>query len=914
MKIGRLSLGWWCAACGWLLWGTSAIAQVVGDGTLPPGAQTQVTGNPNFQIDGGATRGSNLFHSFSQFSVPTGGSAFFNNALNITNILSRVTGNSISNIDGVIRANGSANVFLLNPNGILFGSNARLNIGGSFVGTTADEIGLANGDRFSANPTQPLPSQLLNVNPNAFLFNQLAAQAIVNRSSGIGLRVPAGRSLLLVGGDVRFEAGRIVSPGSQVELGGVAGQGTIALTGTGNDLRLSIPDGVARSDVSLINGSSVEVPSAGGGSIAIHARNLTLANDSRILAGIRASSGSIGTQAGDIMVDATDTVNLTNNSRIVNQVGSNAIGNAGNISITTGTLSILSESANLTAATFGRGNVGNVLINARDAVFLDGSDIFNSVTPRAIGQGGEIQINTGSLFLINGARLSATTSGQGNASNVVINARDTIFLNGRSTDGQFGSTIFSRVNQGAIGQGGEIRITTGSLSLTNGAQLTVSTRGQGNAGRVIINARDTITLDGIGSIGQFATAVFSAVNQGAIGQGGEIRITTGSLSLTNGATLTASTSGQGNAGSVIINARDTITLDGRSAANLPTAVFSTVNTGAIGQGGEIRITTGSLFLTNSARLVSGTSGQSDAGNIVIDARDTVSLSGRSPDGRFSSAISGNSNPIASGRGGTIRIKTGELALQDGAQVTVNGQGAGIAGDLEVTAQRIRLLNNGSLTAETASTTGGNITLNVGELLLLRNNSLISTTAGTAQAGGDGGNIRINGGFIVSVLSENNDIRANAFTGRGGNVSIAAQGIFGIRFVPQPTPNSDITASSEFGLSGVVAIDTPDIDPSRGTLELPTDLTDPARWWCRVVPPIAATPLSSPGGVACPPLQTRLWKMSGAGAIAGDLPKRETRPERWIVNPHRDRRPQSRQPLRRSLKPPTGESTPMELWS
>lgn len=132
---------------------------------------------------------------------------------------------------------------------------------------------------------------------------------------------------------------------------------------------------------------------------------------------------------------------------------------------------------------------------------------------------------------------------------------------------------------------------------------------------------------------------------------------------------------------------------------------------------------------------------------------------------------------------------------------------------------------GVISAQTASSQGGNIALNVQDLLLLRHGSQISTTAGTAQAGGDGGSININSQFIVAVLAENNGITANAFTGSGGTVDLTAQGIFGLTFQPKLTPFSDITASSQFGVNGTVNLNLLNLDPSRGLTALPVNLTD-----------------------------------------------------------------------------------------
>lgn len=358
----------------------------VADGTL--GAESSVvtpTSSQVDRIDGGAIRGANNFHSFSQFNIGEGREVYFANPSGIKNILSRVTGNDTSKIFGKLGVLGNANLFLINPNGIIFGKDASLDVRGSFVGTTANAIQFGTQGFFSAtNPDAP--SVLLTINPSALIFNQIAVAPIQNNSiapaqtdptgfNALGLRVPDGKSLLLVGGNISMDGGRLNAYGGRVELGGLAASGFVGINVDGDKLSLDFTPYNTRADISLTNRAAVYVEAGGGGDIAVNARNLELSGRSELSAGIKEGLGNAEAKAGGITVNATGDINIIGDSGISN--GVLGTGNAGNIILSSNSLSLANGTYGnyLGIRNYGQGNSGNIIINATKSVSLDGSTL-----------------------------------------------------------------------------------------------------------------------------------------------------------------------------------------------------------------------------------------------------------------------------------------------------------------------------------------------------------------------------------------------------------------------------------------------------------------------------------------------------------------------------------------------------------
>ena len=263
---------------GYLFLAKSASAQIVPDNTLGAESSQVVTRDANSNlIQGGATRGGNLFQSFQEFNVNEGRGVYFANPDGIGNIFSRVTGANPSNILGTLGVDGAANLYLINPNGIIFGNNSALDVQGSFTATTADAITFNENGLFSAvNPEDsvltisvPLGLQL-GSNPGSIIN-----QSFFRNEMGefVGLQVPTGENLTFVGGEIIFDEGEATARGGNIFMGGLSEAGIVGISDDGS---LIFPEFVARADVLLTNFSDVDVRGTGGGNIEIHSRNLTL--------------------------------------------------------------------------------------------------------------------------------------------------------------------------------------------------------------------------------------------------------------------------------------------------------------------------------------------------------------------------------------------------------------------------------------------------------------------------------------------------------------------------------------------------------------------------------------------------------------------------------------------------------------
>ncbi|WP_242056536.1 S-layer family protein [Nostoc sp. FACHB-152] len=875
-----------------------ALAEIKVDGTLgkessivTQGVDAQGQESSVVHIDGGAIRGANLFHSFNEFSIGNQQQVYFSNPTGIENILTRVTGNNPSNILGTLGVLGNGNLFLINPNGIIFGANARLDVAGSFVASTANSLRFDNDFNFSATNPQIPPLLTINV-PLGLQFGTNPKPIQVQTLLMPGLLVPTGKTLALVGGDISLESAILQAAAGRIELGSVAGEGIVGVDDAGDRLKLTFPDTIPLANISLSQASLVNASGEGAGDIQVQGNQVFLTEGSSLVTNTLGAQpgGSLLINAASLDISGTDangnsgglfartsgtgnaanvTINtnkltvqqgaristatsnqgrggnlLVNASQSVDVIGTTGAGNrrsaffvdsastgdAGNLTINTGRLT-LRDGSLFSVATRGNGKGGNLTVNASQKVELLGttpngfySSSFDAYTLGA-KDAGSVTINTGDFIVRDGASIFTATYGAGRGANITVNASNTVEVSGTGKVGNivFPTGLLAETLPDATGNAGNIEINTRGLIVKNGGSISTSTESAGKAGNIIVNATQFVDVLGTSANSELASLVTTQVTTDGTGMGGDLQITTGRLNVRDGAQISTSTFGAGDSGKLTVKASESVEVSGILPNNQSASgLFSQVNSSGTGNAGELIIDTKRLIVEKGAEISASTRGAGNASNLIVNASKSVEVIGTSIDGTRISNLSARS--LRSGTAGNLQINTPDLRIEDGAKVTVSASGSGKPGNLDVVTNSI-FLNQGSIEAATAVGGGANIGLQVSELILMRNRSLINARAFN---NGDGGNINIGTNFVAAAPNENSDIIANAFAGSGGRINITAQGIYGLQLSETLTPLSEINASSQLGINGIVEIKTPDVDPSRGIVNLPTNLVDAAK--------------------------------------------------------------------------------------
>ncbi|MEM9806957.1 MAG: filamentous hemagglutinin N-terminal domain-containing protein [Cyanobacteria bacterium P01_D01_bin.56] len=775
---------------------TEAQNSIIPDATLGAGESSIVDsiGGQFDIITGGAVREQNLFHSFAEFSVgEESGAIFLVEGDAISNILARVTGTTISEINGFIATvqsnNGDvgstdANLFLLNPNGIVFGENAFISVDGSFYATTAEAIELED-QIFSA--TNPAQSVLLAIDPSTVFTNYLT-----ENSGNI-----ENRSLLVSPEDLTLAANQItLQDSSTTAENNLTLQAINDLSIINSRVRLRDSAGdllLQGSDITIVD-STVEVPGLGGlnNNLTLQATNNISALNS--IVALFNSTGELLVQGGNISITDSLLNTLGQSSlgditivadgqvEILSRQGSAGISSfvegpgaqSSNISITADSLRAINRPtpANNTGAlisTFANnsGSSGNIDIDVVNDIVLDGIGLTTFVGGNTTGNAGSIQIDTTDLELLNGSQIQSDVTFISNnpntasTGNIIINATGNLRLAGfRQINGvNVPSFITTSVSNLDNGTAGDLTISANVIESDDRGFFSTSTSGSGSAGNVTIQA-----------------------NQ---------------LAFRNGANI-SSTSAEGVGGDIVLNIADTASLDGTAAfplttrpdglpVNFPGAVGDgssvVVTTGLItrvfggGSGGDIRLRANNLEVTNGATISASTRGAGNAGTITLDVADTVRVDGRNPSGLVPSFIDTDAEQTATGSGGDLRITANRLEVTGGAQLSSSLSGTGRAGDIFLDADTI-LVQGPDVNAvasrteeprsgivsniqETGRGIAGDIVVTANNLIMIDGGAIDASVLGS----GAGGDIIVNVTDLVRIAGVAAD---GLFSGIGSN--------------------------------------------------------------------------------------------------------------------------------------------------
>lgn len=709
-------------------------AEVITDGSL--GARLDLAG-PNFQVKAalGQQRGSNLFHSFQTFNLQSHETATFSAPDSVRTVISRVTGNQPSLIDGLIRSTiPQAAMYFLNPKGILFGPHAQLDVPGHFHASTADYLRLADGGRFDVRQPSNSALTVAPVEAFGFLTNSIAGISIQGigevtqaEDRPMGLNVSSGKTLSIIAGDIEMTGsyyrsdayipeyrgyikplGNLIAPSGRINLASVASKGVVIPTSS--TLDVSTFSQLGR--ITLTHKSLLEVSGFVAGRVFIRADQLLLSDASQIFSNIRDYGESIFPVADP---DA-------------------------HIDIALKKLSVIDASWIAGYAFTTTSDLGDIRIQSEDIQLRNGSWI-NSQSYTG-GDTGNISIKTDSIHIENGG-IGVIARDTGDAGRIHIQAIDTISVVGADSQEGWSSGILSittPTNTGILGGvGGDIILDTQDLVLKTGAQISSSTiAGEGkqsqDAGHIKIQATGTVQISGVNPYGEnengLSTGIYVRSQGDQAGDAGTISLTADALSIREGGIISASTSGHGQGGHIYLDVHDTLTITGDSAT------------------------------------------------VVLQAPKESQL-------KFRENFPGHQkNRVA------ISGIYGDSFSHD--------EGAGEAGTIKIAADQLVLTKGATINTATQKASGGDITITTPHSLYLQASQVTTSVQGGI---GDGGNIHIENPALV-ILNKG-QIKARAEVGHGGNIHIIAD-----QFVA--STDSLIDASSKTaGLDGHIRIESPE---------------------------------------------------------------------------------------------------------
>ena len=755
---------------------------------------------------------------------------------------------------------GTANLFFLNPNGIVFGENAAINVNGSFLATTAEAIDFGDGSQFSSiEGNASKPSLTVSVPTSLGFGSNPGDISIRGEQNNVTLEIPSFRidadnlpsgievdpeqNISLVGGNISFDGGGLQAPGGNIELQSIGSNQTLKLLPVDDWFSVDLSSVSDFKDIKFNNAAHLDVSGEEAGDISVSGRQIVLDDGSVILA-----NTSLATDNA-IEIKAVELLELKGTSGLGEQ----------NVSSIQRINNIVKEARDGTRDINGRGNYYSVSLIAADV--LSGSNDNGSN-----GTGNAINIDAERVNVAEGAEIRTVgffpSKTSISAGDIKINSQDLEVKGTNIQDNSLSSLITSTNGISRFGDTGNIELNSNNLRVLDGGQIKVDSFGLGRIGILDINS-DYVLVEGFkisslsqGSILNRSTIGTSATSDGIEGdRAGTINIRTNTLDVVEGGGIGSNSFGRNSAGELNIEA-EKIKLVGLTdnsnfqptsisavvARDTNPTISSTINENS-SNAGNINIDTNQLQVLDGASI-DANSNSGDSGSIIVNAQ-SIELNGSKPNNQgFIGGLSTSANPRAIGDGGDIQINADSLKVLNGSIIRAISLGEGDAGNIKIDAESIEVSgfdrfaedpiaservskintgalksNGGNLTIDSdsielenlgtiqastvAGSKGGNIILNTNNLQLL-DRAQISASAGSA---GNGGNVTIDSNTILGL--DNSDITANAVGGNGGNIEISTESILGLESRPGLTSFSDITASSEFGIDGTVNINSPE---------------------------------------------------------------------------------------------------------